>query len=168
MLQAQLDHTALFRTFAPELRGFLARYVGSPAIAEDLVQDLFLAIWDRRTTVRVRGSVRTYLFAAARNRALNHLKHERIAHRFRRRRIAAGDERDPSAPGEADLLAALELQRVLQTLPPRRRRIFVLNRCRGLSYTRIASTLGLSVKTVEVEMGRALRDLRAWRHDNVA
>ena len=98
----------LFRTFGPELRLFLARYVGSPAVAEDLVQDLFLAIWDRRDTVRVRGSVRTYLFAAARNRALNHLKRERIADNFRlgltgrldtlERLLREDDERKTASP----------------------------------------------------------------------
>lgn len=168
MFQAQLDHAVLFRTFGPELRLFLARYVGSPAVAEDLVQDLFLAIWDRRATVRVRGSMRTYLFTAARNRALNHIKRERIADRFRHDLIDRLDERDPSVPGETDLLAAFELQRVLSTLPPRCRRIFALNQWRGMSYNQIALAFGLSVKTVEVEMGRALKELRAWQHDNVA
>jgi RNA polymerase sigma-70 factor, ECF subfamily len=150
-------HEALFRTFAPSLSAFLARYVGSQAVAEDLVQDLFLAIWADRERLRVAGSVRTYLFTAARNRALNYLKRERLAGRFRAEWM---DTADPSAPGESDLLTALAIQRALDALPPRRRRIFALRRIADLSHTQIATRLGISVKTVEVQMGRAIKSLK--------
>ncbi|MGI8484677.1 MAG: RNA polymerase sigma-70 factor [Thermomicrobiales bacterium] len=158
-------HEALFRSFAPALYSFLLRYVGSRAIAEDLVQDLFLAIWDHHATMRIEGSVRTYLFTAARNRALNYLKHERVAERFRSILLEKSDESDPSAPGESDFLAALEMQDAIEKLPPRCQLIFTMSRQQDMSYNQIATALGISVKTVEVQMGRALRSLRAhhWK-----
>jgi RNA polymerase sigma-70 factor (ECF subfamily) len=150
-------HDALFRAFAPRLSAFVARYVGNAAVAEDLVQDLFLTMWADRARMRVAGSVRTYLFTAARNRALNYLKRERLAGRFR---ADWTDAPDPSAPGESDLLTRLAVERALDALPPRRRRIFALRRIADLSHTQIATRLGISVKTVEVQMGRALKSLK--------
>ena len=149
---------ALFRALAPGLCALVTRYVGSRAVAEEIVQDLFLELWTRRTELAIDQSIAAYLFTAARNRALNHLKRERrlvdLTPTMR------PGESDPNAPGEAELLDALELQDAIAQLPARCRLIFTLNRHQDLSYTEIATSLGLSVKTVETQMGRALRALR--------
>jgi RNA polymerase sigma-70 factor (ECF subfamily) len=160
------EYDALFRAYAPGLAAFLARYVGSPATAEDLVQDLFCTLWAERAWTHIEGSVRTYLFTAARNRALNHLKHQRVADRYRLAVGQSSDPSDPSAPGESALLASIEAQRAIDALPPRCRRIFSLCRQQQLSHRQIASLLGISVKTVEVQMGRALKSLRAQHRDS--
>lgn len=159
-------YDALFRAFAPPLSAFLARYVESPATAEDLVQDLFCSLWAERARTRIDGSMRTYLFTAARNRALNHLKHQRVADRYRLAAGRSADTSDPSAPGESALLTSIEAQRAIDTLPPRCRRIFSLCRQQHLSHRQIATLLGISVKTVEVQMGRALKSLRAQHRDS--
>lgn len=150
---------ALFRAFAPGLCALAARYVGSRAVAEELVQDLFLDLWTRRAHLVVERSVVSYLQTAMRNRALNHLRHER--------RVVAPlpdetrpDAPDAAAPGESELLDALELQDAIEHLPARCRLIFTLSRQQDMSYGEIASSLGLSIKTVETQMGRALRSLR--------
>lgn len=150
---------ALFRAFAPGLCALATRYVASRAVAEELVQDLFLDLWTRRTHLVVERSVASYLQTAMRNRALNHLRHER--------RVVAPppdeeqrDEADAAAPGESELLDALELQDAIEHLPARCRLIFTLSRQQDMSYGEIAASLGLSIKTVETQMGRALRALR--------
>jgi RNA polymerase sigma-70 factor, ECF subfamily len=162
-------YDALFRAFAPRLSAFVARYVESPATAEDLVQDLFCSLWAQRARTRIEGSMRTYLFTAARNRALNHLKHQRVAARYQRavgQDWDASEPCDPSAPGEAVLLASIEAERAIDALPPRCRRIFSLCRQQHLSHHEIATLLGISVNTVEVQMGRALKRLRAQHRDS--
>jgi len=149
---------ALFRALAPGLCALVTRYVGARAVAEEIVQDLFLELWTRRSELSIDQSIAAYLFTAARNRALNHRKRER-----RIIDLAPSDhpdEADPTARGEAELLDALELQDAIAQLPARCRLIFTLNRHQDLSYTEIATSLGLSVKTVETQMGRALRALR--------
>ena len=151
---------SLFRAFAPGLCGFVARYVDSRAVAEEIVQDLFLTIWRKRATLMIEQSVATYLFTAARNRAVNHLRHERIARRWAGSVI--GRIEAPAASGEAELLEMLDLQDGIERLPARCRLIFTLSRQHGMTYDQIAESLGLSVKTVEVQMGRALKALRAW------
>jgi RNA polymerase sigma-70 factor (ECF subfamily) len=149
---------ALFRAFAPGLCALAARYTGSRAVAEELVQDLFLDLWTRRTHLVVDRSLASYLQTAMRHRSLNHLRHER-------RLVAApaedrAAEPDASAPGESELLDALELQDAIEHLPARCRLVFTLSRRQDMSYGEIAASLGLSIKTVETQMGRALKALR--------
>jgi RNA polymerase sigma-70 factor (ECF subfamily) len=155
-------YETLFRTFTPGLCTFLTRYVGDRSIAEELVQDVFLSLWDHRATVHITGSVQGYLFAAARNRALNYIEHERIVDRFRVSVLARMTPGDASVQGEAECFAALEMQDALARLPARCRLVFNLQRNHGMTYDQVATALAISVKTVEVQMGRALRTLRLW------
>jgi RNA polymerase sigma-70 factor (ECF subfamily) len=149
----------LFRALAPGLCALVTRYVKSRQVAEELVQDLFFDMWTRRAELVVEQSLTSYLFAAARNRALNSLKRDQRAARWAAA-AAAADDVDPAAPDESALLDALELQDAIEHLPARCRLIFTLNRQQDMTYGEIAAALGLSVKTVETQMGRALRSLR--------
>lgn len=150
---------ALFRTFAPGLCAYVARYVGSSAVAEDVVQELFLTLWRRRETLHIEGTLRAYLFTAAKNRALNHLEQEQSRDGCDGRWLERSDV--PAAADGSLLLDVLDVQRAVEQLPARCGRIFALSRQHGMSYGEIADTLGLSVKTVEVQVGRALKALRA-------
>ena len=151
---------SLFRAFAPGLCTFVARYVDSRAIAEDLVQDLFLTLWRKREEIAIDGAVDVYLFGAARNRALNYLRHQRVEDRFRTMVLERSDSQVVLREGE--ILELLEVQEAIDTLPARCRLIFSLHHQQGLTYAEIARSLGLSIKTVETQMGRALKALRAW------
>jgi RNA polymerase sigma-70 factor, ECF subfamily len=151
---------SLFRAFAPGLCAFVTRYVDSRAVAEEIVQDLFLTLWRRRETLAIETSVTTYLFTAARNRAVNHLRRERVARRWEG--VVIGRIETPGGSGEGELLEMLDLQDGIERLPARCRLIFTLSRQQGMTYGQIAESLGLSIKTVEVQMGRALKSLRAW------
>ena len=73
---------ALYRAYRTPLWRFAYSYVRSPEVAEELVQDVFLALWRNRAEAGTRGSIRTWLYAAIRNQALNHLRHERIVTRL--------------------------------------------------------------------------------------
>ena len=148
----------LFRAFAPGLVAFVARYVDSRSIAEDLVQDLFLRLWQMRAELAVDQAVTSYLYTAARNRALNHLKRGRLAGRWASAVVGRIDEASQS--GETALLEMLDLQDAVERLPARCRLIFTLSRQHDMTYAQIAQSLCISVKTVEVQMGRALKALR--------
>ena len=130
------------------------------AIAEELVQDVMLELWRRRETLAAEGSAQAYLFQATRNRVLNHLRHIKIEQR------SEPEIRDEHASvPRADTTVVQEeldvaVQRAVQSLPDRCREVFELSRVHGLKYAEIAKTLGISVKTVEAQMGKALRILR--------
>ena len=153
---------ALFRAHYSGLCRFVCRMVRDRDAAEELVQDLFLRVCQREAAGGPAAVTRAYLYAAARNLALNHLKHQRIADAWSAREAAEHEEDAPGIDFEGD---GRELARVARSavasLPDRGRQVFLLNRQQQLTYDEIARALGISVKTVETHMVRALRALRA-------
>lgn len=152
---------ALFETFHAPLCAFGSRYVGSRDIAEEIVQEVFLFIWEHRATWNIRDSVKNYLFTAVRNAAVSWLRHERVVHRRAADMVAFPTR--PVPPADGDLIAnevLVAVRRAVERLPARCRLIFTLHREQGLTYGEIAAVLDLSRKTVEVQMGRALKALR--------
>lgn len=152
---------SLFREYFPGLCDFVLTYVDSPEVARDLVQDLFLDLWVRHEDGRLPPLSSGYLYTAARNRALKHLRHQGIVKRWRDRVLR---EPAPLAPAaDEELMAgtlAEAIEKAVAELPEKRRQIFLLSREQDLSYSAIAEVLGLSVKTVENQMARALKTLR--------
>lgn len=134
--------------------------VHDQGVAEELVQDVMLELWRRRTRLDADGSVQAYLFRSTRNRALNHVRHLRVVQRTADA-LATDEAQDASAPAA---LAGAELDEAIRAavaaLPPRCRAVFELSRGQGLRYAEIAERLGVSVKAVEAQMGRALKSLR--------
>ncbi len=151
----------LFRRIYPELCSFVVQFVRSRAVAEEIVQDLFLRLWEMRASWETELPSRSYLYSAARHRAFDYLRHERIVERTAA--AAAGDDASAAEQSDNDaehndLQAAL--QRAIDRLPDRTRQVFTLSRGHGLSYAQIAAALDISVKTVENQMARAFRSLR--------
>ena len=150
----------LFRsTYARLVRVGMA-IVHDQAVAEELVQDIMLELWRRRMQLALDVPLQAYLIRAARNRALNHVRHAKVEQRGAVL-AAAESPRAPAATHEAeasDLDAAY--RRALEELTPRCREVFEMSRVEGLRYSEIAETLGVSVKAVEAHMGKALRTLR--------
>ena len=152
---------ALFRANYAGLVGTAERMLGRRDVAEEIVQDVMLELWRRRETLVVDDSLRGYLFRATRNRALNHLRHSAIEKRAEPELAA---DRSESGSGAHAALVEEEIEvavrRAVAALPERCREVFELSRVHGLRYAEIATTLGISVKTVEAQMGKALRILR--------
>jgi RNA polymerase sigma-70 factor (ECF subfamily) len=150
---------ALFEAYAPGLCAYLARYVRSREVAEDVVQDIFLRLWRQRDEIRVTGSISSYLFLAAKHRALDQIRHDKVVDRFTALHTARSE--DSLGSSETALLTLLEVNEAIAQLPARRRLIFNLSREQGMTHGAIAELLGLSVKTVEAQIGLALKALRS-------
>ena len=150
----------IFRTWYPALVRLAERMLRDRGVAEEIAQDVMLELWRRKDRLQAEGSPQAYLFQSTRNRALNHLRHLRVEQQAVPH--LAGDS--PSSPSASHELVNAEIQEALRTaigdLPPRCRQVFELSRVRGLRYAEIAQTLGVSVKAVEAQMGRALKSLR--------
>ncbi len=153
---------SVFREHYAALASFTLRFVDSRDVSEELVQDLFLSLWARRDQLTDVESFRTYLFRAMRNRALNHLRRKRLERKWEQENYLPSE---PSTPGRTDdettgKEVAVALERAIAKLPPRCREVFLLSREGGMTYAEIGVSLGISVKTVETQMGRALKSLR--------
>lgn len=150
----------LFREWYARLADYALRLLGSRDAAEDAVQEVLVAVWQGRSGLPDAGSLAGYLHRAVRNRALNQLRSRQTAGRW----LARQDPEPQIAPEAETGIEDRELdaayRAALAELAPRNREIFVLSREQGLSYREIATTLGISVKTVETLMGRALKSLR--------
>jgi RNA polymerase sigma-70 factor (ECF subfamily) len=152
---------ALFRAYADDLCGFAACHVGEGA-AEDVVQDVFCDLWNRRADWYPQASVKAYLFGAVRNTAHDHLEHRRVKRAWEAEEKKQVRMSLPESP--ADVLQHHELKRAMrqavEALPERRRLVYRMVRQQGMSYAETAEVLDIAPKTVENQMGRALKTLR--------
>jgi RNA polymerase sigma-70 factor (ECF subfamily) len=163
------DHRAfeqLFATHYEALCGFVQSCLRSRESVEDLVQEIFVRIWEQRERWQPGGTIRQYLFTAARHQAISHLRHAAVLRRFEER--AARDPvipasihpvREPDEPlHAAELTAAFE--EAVRALPERRRQVLLLRWQHQMSHAEIAQILGISVKGVETQIGRAFKLIR--------
>jgi RNA polymerase sigma-70 factor (ECF subfamily) len=157
----------LFRSYYRPLCDFTQSYVRSRETAEELVQTVFLRLWEKREAFRPTAGVAPWLFAACRNQSLDHLKHRRVVERTESASSAAAEPAPaagspPPAPDEAVQLAELThaVRQAVQQLPERCRAAAVLRWEHQLSHLHIAAALGVSVKAVEASLARARAALR--------
>jgi RNA polymerase sigma-70 factor (ECF subfamily) len=152
---------ALFRSHYDALLRYATHLSGSRADGEELVQEALLGVWRRREWLG-EGDLAGYLVRAVRNQAYNAARKRRVEERWRAQMPPGEPSVDPreTVDSDADALR-VAVARAIEELPERCREIFLLSRRQGLTYGQIASTLGISVKTVETQMGRALARLRA-------
>jgi RNA polymerase sigma-70 factor (ECF subfamily) len=159
----------IFRVYYSRLVSFACTKVESQALAEEMVQEVFLQIWARREQWIVERSLAAYMFRAVRNRVLNARRSLRLETSYANA-AAVELEVETAEPTDgricdAEIGAALAY--ALAVLPQRPRQVFLLSRRQGLTYAEIADVLGIATKTVEMHMGRALAQLRTslgeWR-----
>ena len=152
----------LFRLYYSPLCLFAVSITGRMDAAEEIVQDLFYIFWKERENLQVFHSIKSYLYGATRNKALQYCEHQEVRERYREAVLSCAEEEKLSNPQELLEYKELEtlINRTLDKLPERRLRIFRMHRFEGKKYAEIASYLSLSIKTVEAEMTKALQTLR--------
>ena len=162
----QAAFEAMFLEYYRPLCAFVGPYVASIDEARELVQDIFLHIWQHRARWDVRGTLRNYLFGAARNRGLSHAWRARRAERWA---AAVADTEDAllvrrhdgdglARAERADLAAAIA--RVARRFPERQRQAYALRWGHQLTVPEIASIMGVKPKAVEALLTRASKALR--------
>jgi len=156
----------LFRAMHAPLCEVADSYVQSQAIAEEIVQDLFFAIWVKRDRLPDVESLQGYLFAAARNRSLHHLRHRAMVRRWTSWAATKSDVAGVAAPQrQADEALEAEERRVtirhaIDRLPPRARLALVLQRDHEMTHAEIAEAMDISLKGVEKLLATAKQKLR--------
>jgi RNA polymerase sigma-70 factor (ECF subfamily) len=150
----------VFRENYRPLKAFAFRYTNDLATSENIVQDVFLKLWQNRHHLEITSSLVHYLFRAVRNHSLNHLDKAKVRSGYLRMQIERSYEEGDYSSYYPEIGLLEKIEAAINALPAKRQEIFRLAREEGLKYREIADQLNLSVKTVETQMTLALKQLR--------
>lgn len=150
----------LFQAYYTDLVLFCGNFINDKNVSEDIVQSIFLKLWNDRKKIKIETSLKSYLLKAVRNSCVDEFRHQEIVRQY-------GTEYESSILNSYDtenyvLYSDLHnhLNQALQQIPEWYRRAFEMNRFEGLKYKEIAEKLNVSERTVEVRVGKALELLR--------
>jgi len=164
-----LDFSKIYMSFYPKLVRFATVFVIYEEDAENIIQDLFLGLWESKDSLKCIENINAYMYKLTKNKCLDHLKHKMVKDRFIVNaqslyeqeitlKLQSLDNFDVELASEERVekivLKAIDL------LPPKCREIFILSRHEGLKYKEISDKLNISVNTVETQMCIALKKLR--------
>ncbi len=151
----------LFRKYYAGLCNYATKYLKDLDKAEEVVQELFYKLWEKRNKLDINVSLKSYLYRAVYNGCLQYLNHRAIEIKYENYYKKQNKEYAIDASEAMNMQELNEIiNETLNSLPERCRNIFFLNRYDGLKYREIAKKLDLSIKTVEANMGKALKLLR--------
>lgn len=159
-------YEVLFRAEYENVKYFIRHYVHDGPESEDLAQETFASLWTNRDRIDPQRNIRSFLFTIARNRALNHLTmlRTRLTDPLEKSSVNLAIE---SLDSEAIIsrIDALDMKRIIdmvyEKMPELTRRIFIMNRDENMTYEEIAESTGLTVKKVEYNMVKALKQFRS-------
>lgn len=164
LVRERSDYTAfesLYHRMYKPLSVYAIRYTKSPELADDMVSEVYYKLWTKRDTINISSSLQSYLYTSVRNKCLDQIRSQ---HGIEQCDETALINFDSLSATPLQYTISEELQKRIETaieaLPKDRRRVFRMSRDNGLKYKEIAETLGISIKTVETQMGRALKFLR--------
>lgn len=150
----------VYLNYFKRLHQYATNFIKNQDDAEEIIQNVFCRIWEKRTQLDAGGYLKSFLYRSVHNECLNYLKHENVRSTFK-------IHHNQTSVNEQDLskeILAVELEKqihlAINELPTQCRIIFQMSRLEQLKYNEIAKELNLSVKTVENQMGKALKTLR--------
>ena len=161
----------LFREYYPRLCGFANKFIANSAESEEIVQEVFLNIWKKRDQLNLSAEIKPYLFKSVQNLCFNFLEHRKVVDNYYSViEVVYKNHAEDFNTYESVLYAEFQTKAdaAIEALPDQCRKIFQLSRQDGLKYHEIAEKLGISVKTVETQMSRALSKLKIELKDYLA
>lgn len=164
----------LFATWRARFEAIACRYVRSAAVAEDLVSDSFMSFWENRGRIPADANLQAYILIIVRNKCLDWLRAQSLHAKIEqevyelRRRVLAADIRSLQASNPEEIFSAevaAIVRQSLDRLPELTREVFVARRFEELSYKEIAEKYGITVRRVEFELEKAVKQLRVALKD---
>jgi len=133
--------------------------------AEDIVQDIFVKVWNDPDLLDGNKNINSYLYSMVRNRALEVIRRENISQKINQQLLYIQNNATDTNVEEDEIEKFLLLEQIyvsIRQLPPKCSEVFTLSKVNGLTYIQIAEKMNISVKTVENHMGKALRLMREF------
>jgi RNA polymerase sigma-70 factor (ECF subfamily) len=149
----------VFRDYYKPLVRYGNTFLKDSDETEDVVQQVFVSLWEKRTQLDIHTSIRAVLYKSVQNACLNKIKHLKVRDTYAEEMMAVAVPEETSDPVQVNELNE-RIQQALESMPEQCGRIFKMSRFEQLRYQEIADQLGLSVKTVENQMGKALKIVR--------
>ena len=153
----------VFKTHFKALHSYAYTILKDDVIAEEMVQNVFFKMWEKKEQLDIQTSFKAYLYKAVYHESLNYLKHQKVKSVHQAYAMHSTDQHTGNLAEKKLMQGELQnkLRIAMNDLPEQCRTIFQLSRFEELKYREIADALGLSVKTVENQMGKALKILRS-------
>tara|TARA_Y100000385_G_scaffold287159_1_gene350744 strand:- start:4172 stop:4663 length:492 start_codon:yes stop_codon:yes gene_type:complete len=157
-VESNIQFEKLYKRFQPSLINYAYYLTRSSEDSVELVNDVFLSVWNKRNRLKLDSNLKTYLYTAVKNRSINHIKKNKLV-------IVFDEQIDTLSDFEADhsLLEKEQLiiiQQIMNDLPSKCKQVFAMSRIDQLSNKEIASFLDISIKTVEAQITKALKIFR--------
>ena len=149
----------LFRNYYAPLCYYASKILQNDGAAEEIVQDFFVRLWEKRADIEIETSLKNYFFRSVKNLCLNQIKHENVKIQHVKSVISEAELTEYSDHFQ-EVNLQKDIEKSIAALPEKRREIFRLSREEGLKYREIADKLNISIKTVEAHMGLAIKTLR--------
>ena len=151
----------LFKTHFRGLHAYAVTILKDEMMGEEIVQNVFFKFWEKREQLTIETSPKAYLYKAVYHDCLNYIKHKKVKSAHAMHVVRQANDKVENTSGKVLMTELKErIQLAMNELPEQCRTIFQMSRFEELKYQEIASKLGISVKTVENQMGKALRILR--------
>lgn len=158
----------LFRKYYVRLCGFANKFLLNRQESEEIVQEVFLNIWKKRDQLKLTDEIRPYLFKSVQNLCFNFIEHQKVIDSYYSViEVVYKNQTEEFDTYQSVLYTEFQstVDEAIQSLPEQCRKIFLMSREDGLKYAEIAERLGISVKTVETQMSRALSKLKSELKD---
>ncbi|RYD59571.1 MAG: RNA polymerase sigma-70 factor [Sphingobacteriales bacterium] len=149
-----------FKSHFKALHAYACTILKDEATAEEMVQNVFYKLWEKKEQVTVQQSLSAYLYRSVYYECLNYIKHTKVKSAYQSHATYHTSELQQASDSASLRQLQEKIDEALRDLPEQCRTIFQMSRFEELKYREIANRLGLSVKTVENQMGKALRILR--------
>jgi len=151
-----------FRRFYAPLISFARSKTSDKDIAEEIVQNVFAELWERRETIPLKTEIKQYLFSVVKNDCYDFARHQKVEQKYLDYLITHQEESFEFFDTLVDEDFSKLINEVYNSLPEQCRNIFYMSRLEELSYKDISEKLGISVKTVENQVGKALKLVRQY------
>jgi RNA polymerase sigma-70 factor (ECF subfamily) len=159
---------SLFEVYSPKLYGFALKYFKNESDAEELVQEVFVKVWENRQSIKSEHSFKSYLFSIALNLIRKHFNKKAVSLRYLES-IQNDPEFSDQVTGDDYETALRQIYQIIDQMPERRREIFRKSKLEGKSAKEVASELSISPGTVDNQVSEALRFIRTQlKSENIA